>query len=280
MSYSLRNTILLAIVLILFAGGGSAWLYFVEYGKVKEATATVERQKAQMASLEQEVERYQPTFRLNEELNHRLDNYPKSMLPGNRLSALYEYVRRADPGSTFMNFAFTDSTQMGDYGLIRFTVDGAIDYRQLRTFIHSVESAKPLVKFTSLQIRPTNNSENLHEVGFRVTAEAFYDRTGRDIQPVYAETVHSEYPRNPFFPLVHDIPANTDNLIDVERSRLTAMGSRNIYLIDQHGQLQRLGVRDRVHLGYLESISSDQKSATFFLNKGGLVERVTMRIKQ
>lgn len=279
MSYSLRNTILLAITLIMIIGGSAAWLYLNEYQVLKDRQEELERQSRELTRLNADVSRFDETFERNDFLNHSIDNYPKSLLPNNKLSLLYEYARRADPGSVFMNFSFTDSTQVNEYGYINFAVDGAIDFRQLRNFILTLEAASPLVKVNTVQIRPTNNTEDLNEVGFRITAAAYYDRTGRESEFEFASARTATITRNPFFPLVHDVPTNEHNRIDVERSRLTALGDRFIYLIDQNGQLQRLGIRDRVHLGYLESISINEQSATFYLNKGGLVERLTLRLQ-
>ena len=280
MSYSLRNTILLAITLILFVVGSGLWIYFNAYTEMLERREFVTRQTAQLATMQYDADRFETVYEMNNQIKHRLDNYPKVLLPSHRLSDLYNYIRLADAGSTFMNFAFTDSTSYDDYGKISFTIDGATDYRDLRDFLETIERAKPLVKFTEMQIRPTNNKEDLHEVVFRLIAEAYYDRTGRESTLAFADLIKSSDRYNPFFPLVHDIPANENERINIENSRMIGMGDSFIFITDQNGQLHRLGIRDRVYLGYLESISTHNQSATFFLNKGGLVERTTLRIQQ
>jgi len=280
MSYSIRNTLVLALTFFLLAGGCAIWLYYYEYKPLETKEEVIQNQRVQLASLKSDADRFNQVYDAYTTLNHNIDNYPKTLFPDNRLSGLYDYMRKADPEAAFMNFVFTDSTRHGKYGRIRFTIDGATDYRQLRDYIYTIENATPLVKFTSLQIRPSNNRDNLHEVGFRIYAESYYDRTGRNAKLAEAKPIKAGRQNNPFFPLVHDVPANEHNRIDVERSRLTAMGQNFIFLIDQNGLLQRLETGNRVHLGHLESISKDQQSATFFLNKGGLVERITLRIKQ
>jgi len=280
MSYSLRNTILLAITLILILAGSGLWIYLTEYKELTNRQEFSERQLVRLANLQRDADRYPASFELNQEMNHRLDNYPKILLPNSNLSYLYNYIRLADPGRSFMNFVFTDSTRLDDYGRIRFSIDGASSFQELRDFIETIEQAAPMVKFTSLQIRPANNRDNLHEVVFRMNAEAFYDRSGRDVPRIMPTAIRNQNRNNPFFPLIHDIPANVEERVDVEKARLTAMGDTFVFVVDQAGRLQRLELRDRVWLGYLESISQENQSATFFLNKGGLVERVTLRIKQ
>lgn len=280
MSYSLRNTILLLATLILILGIGIPYIYYTEQVPLEENREVNERQLTQIRSLEQEAARFTETLEMSEELQERIDNFPKSLFPNSRLSRMYDYMRRVDRGSVFLNFSYSDSTQSGSYGRIRFNVDGLTDYRQLRNFVYTLEASSPLVKVNELQMRPTSNMENLHEVSFRVGVEAVYSRNGRydELADISFVNVSQQY--NPFFPLVHDIRPNEDNLTDVERSRLAAISGDTIFIYDQGNNLQRLRLRDRVFSGYLERISPEDGEAVFFLNKGGIVERITLRLMQ
>jgi len=280
MSYSLRNTILLAVTLTLFLLAGGLWLYFAYYSPISHKNAAFERNEVQLASLQSEAQRFPETFEMYNELNYKLENFPKTFFPDHRLSNLYNYLNVADRGFVFMNFDYADSTSHGEYGRIRFNVDGVSDYRQLRDFIYTLEGSGPIVRINNLQVRPTSNSENLHEVGFRLQVEAFYSRTDRVVEMQQASLITGEHPRNPFFPLVHNPKANENNMIEPERSRLQAISHDTIFIYDQNNQLKRLRLHDRVHLGYLERISADNQEATFYLNKGGIVERVTLKLKK
>jgi len=280
MSYSLRNTILLLATLILILGIGIPYIYYTVQVPLNENRELNEQQQQQIRSLEQEAARFQETLDMSEELQERIDNYPKSLFPSSRLPRLYDYFRRADRGSVFMNFNFADSTQSGSYGRIRFFVDGLTDYRALRNFVYTLEASSPLVKINELQMRPTSNLENLHEVTFRVGVESVYSRNGRYTELADIDYVNVTPQYNPFFPLVHDIRPNEDNLINVESSRLAAISGDTIFIYDQGNNLQRLRLRDRVYNGYLEQISPDEREAVFFLNKGGIVERITLRLMQ
>ena len=278
MTYSLRNTLLLAATLLIMITAGWALLYLGTYKELAELEQKNETQRAELARLNADAARFAEVYTQNEVLIHRIDHYPKTLFPSHRLPHLYEYLRLADRGSVFLNFTFTDSTAHGSYGRMRFNVDGVADYRQLRDFIYTVEHSSPTVRITDLQLRPTSNQNNLHEVGFRMNLTAFYNRGGRNVIPTYAEQIRGELPHNPFFPLIHGVAPNANNLIEPERSRLQAITDQAIFLYDQGNQLRRLQLRERVHLGYLESISAERSEATFLLNKGGIIERVTLRI--
>jgi hypothetical protein len=85
---------------------------------------------------------------------------------------------------------------------------------------------------------------------------------------------------NPLAPLIHAIPSNTDNLSNLESSRLVAVTSGSAYIVDQSGRMVRIDVGGRVYLGFLERVSQSSGSATFRLNKGGIEETMTLRIGQ
>ncbi|MCH8556779.1 MAG: hypothetical protein LAT84_03100 [Balneolia bacterium] len=280
MSYSIRNTLLLLTTLVLMLGIGIPYIYYTEQVPLNDNRELNEQQLQQIRTLEQEAARFQETLEMSEEMQQRIDDYPKSLFPSSRLPRLYDYFRRADRGSVFMNFNFADSSQTGSYGRVRFFVDGLTDYRQLRNFVYTLEESSPLVKINELQMRPTSNMENLHEVTFRMGVESVYSRNGRYTELADIDFVNVTRQYNPFFPLVHDIRANEENLPDVERSRLAAISGDTIFIYDQGNNLQRLRLRDRVYNGYLERISPEDREAVFFLNKGGIVERITLRLMQ
>ncbi len=88
--------------------------------------------------------------------------------------------------------------------------------------------------------------------------------------PVYARL---------FYPLIHNIPPNTEGLINAEQSRLIGLTAEKIFLMDQAGALQELQVGDEVYLGSLSSINQQTQSAVFVLNKGGIIEEYALQLQ-
>ncbi|MEX2368057.1 MAG: hypothetical protein WD510_01005, partial [Balneolaceae bacterium] len=66
---------------------------------------------------------------------------------------------------------------------------------------------------------------------------------------------------------------------NIESSRLIGISSSRIFLRDQNGRLVNLSVNDRVYLGSLEAIDVQEGRATFRLNKGGIIEAVTLEVQ-
>jgi len=85
---------------------------------------------------------------------------------------------------------------------------------------------------------------------------------------------------NPFYPLIHSIPKNKEGLVDVKKSKLIALSGNKIYLIDQTGNLVNLNIGDEVYLGWLKKIDQMKQTAHFTLNKGGVIEKVLLKVDE
>ena len=75
------------------------------------------------------------------------------------------------------------------------------------------------------------------------------------------------------------LPPNSEARVEVEKSTLRAITKSMAFVEDQAGELVTLGVGDRVYLGYLTEVNPAQSVAKFTLNKGGIVETVTMALE-
>jgi hypothetical protein len=118
-------------------------------------------------------------------------------------------------------------------------------------------------------------------VVFILTARVFYARgntTSTSLRTILTDIPSLRH--NPLAPLIHAIPSNTDNLSNLESSRLVAVTAGSAFIVDQSGRMVRIDVGGRVYLGFLERISQTSGSATFRLNKGGIEETMTLRIGQ
>lgn len=279
MSYSIRNTIILAVTALLLASAAGLWLQFYQISPLNASQERIEQQKQEISQMQAEVAGYQQLSVAHRQVKYFMEEVDVSLFPGHELPALYEYVRRADPANIVRNFNYADSTSYDDYGIIHFNVDGTADYHELRDFIYTLEAAGPIVEVTELNLRNSGDSQNLNKVDFRFVAEAYYTRTSTPAELAFAEPVRVRpQPRNPFFPLVHDIRPNVNNLPDVEQARLVAVSSDLIYLRDQSSQVVALREGDRVYNGYLKEIKFETKKAVFFLNKGGITEIIELRL--
>ena len=86
---------------------------------------------------------------------------------------------------------------------------------------------------------------------------------------------------NIFYPLIRDdIPPNTDELLDVQTAQLLALIPDGAYVADASGKTHLLWEGDEVYLGYLTKIDYTTNDVKFVLNKGGVIEKVTLKLEQ
>jgi hypothetical protein len=159
-------------------------------------------------------------------------------------------------------------------------ITGDGQYRNVVNFIRRIERSKPLNKVKNVTLTPILEEDKYNRVEYSFNLESYYDRSKILDKPTF-DIFQGTYAslHNPFFPLVRDnFKPNTAELVDVRKSRLVALSTKRVFLIDQSGVMQQIEIGEKVYLGKLSSINLNNKTATFTLNQGGLVERETLKV--
>lgn len=281
MSYGLRNTLILLAVLLLLAGGGISYIYYGQLPEIEELESELSEKETELQEKQQIADQYPALLKSFEEARDYINNYDKALYVSSDEDNVYDFVNRINSGSSFTDFTFTfsDSTSYDEYGTMAMQITGSGYYRNVMNFIRQIELNSPINKVRDVTISPINEEDSYGQVNFDFSLESFYDRMDvlDDPQMTVANNLVGTL-HNPFYPLIRSVQANEDNLVDVEQSSLIAIGTRNIYLLDQDGMLQKMSTGDEVYLGELSSYSVDQGTATFVLNKGGIIDRVTLQV--
>lgn len=284
MKYSVRNSLILLFTLLLLVGGG----YFYVQNKYD---SDIEETQAQLATLTSELNEIQqdasmfPTAQANYHsiLYTRL-NYPKELFHNHSSSSLYNYLQTLNQGISFteLNYSLRDSSLFEDHGVINVEIRGEGQFDNLVNYLYRLEFSRPLIQVEAIQINNFTEYEKLDIVNFQLTIGAYYRRGDwtnywADLDPSgpYGEIIH-----NPYFPLIHEIPANFDNLPDIDNSKLVVLTGNRAHIIDHTGTLKRLSIGDRVYLGTLVSINMERSEAVFNLNRGGIRDRVVLSLQQ
>lgn len=294
MSYALRNTIVLFLVFVLMAGTGWAYLHFFQDSQITQLQATYRKKQERLRSDQRIANQYRHAIQEYAKAKFKLDTYPKMLPVDVKSYGVYDFLDRASRGNAYtdLNFTFLDSVKSKNYGMVRTNINGTGYYRYVYNLIHTIEGSHPLAKVKRLIINPyiheekstdTNGKKRqritYQQVSFTFQLDSYYNRTGGSSTGNDLAVSHEGVDRvyNPFYPLIHKIPPNTNDLPDVEKSKLVGIGDGLIYLVDQNGKVRRLDKGDKVYLGHLESIDTNDKSATFYLNKGGIFDKVTLK---
>jgi len=283
MSYALRNTLILLVALLIIGASGYLFVHFYQKPKIEKLESEVtelqtdyDRKKAiadQLPALEAQLE----------ESKLFIDNFDKTLFRTNNPDRVYRYLSLlSDTDPIEFDYVFSDSTSNDRYGIINSQLSGMGSYRSVLNFLTRIENSEPVQKIEDLVISPVNQPDEYSFVSFTMRLSSYYDRMNYfDVSGtpgISGRIAVASF--NPFFPLIRDIEPNTENRINVEQSQLVGIGSGLIYLLDQSGSLQTLREGDRVYLGLLETININQGIAIFRLNKGGLIETVSLEVER
>lgn len=282
MSYALRNSLILLVVLVLFIAGGWGYIQYFQTGKIETLESQVEKKKQELQQKEQIAAQYNAIAQSYQEASEYFNNYQKALYLSSDEDKVFDFLTTINRGAANndFNFAFTDSTLNTQYGVLNMKITGEGSYRNLVNFIRGIELSKPLNKVKNVTITPIKVEQEYGRVNYSFNLEGYYDRSEILETPTY-DIFTGSYAslNNPFFPLVRDVKPNEDNKINVEQSSLVALSTDRVFLVDQTGVMQQIRIGEEVYLGKLSTINLSNKTATFTLNKGGIGETVTLEVQ-
>lgn len=281
MSYGLRNTIILLVVLTTFVAGGWSYIYFIQQPEIDRLKGQVQKVRQELNNKQQIANQYPVLKNRFDKATRFFKNHPKSLYASSNEDTVFHFLNMISRGSAFTDFAFNfkDSTANKQYGVMTMEVSGQGYYRNFNNFIRQIELNKPLNKITQLSISPINQLESYGRVSYKMTLKSFYDRIkllGKPDLTISNNLLGSIY--NPFYPLIRSIAPNEKDLVNIEQSSLLAVGNDEVFVLDQNGVMQKISKGEKVYLGKLITVNVEQGSATFQLNKGGLIENITLQV--
>jgi len=271
------------VVLFVIATSGFLVIKFYQMPQIVQLEEEVEVKQADYNS-KREIADELPGLEIEfEEATSFIENFDKTLFRTNNPDQVYRFLSiLSDTDPVEFDFVFSDSTRTDRYGIVTSQLTGRGPYTAVLNFLTRIENSEPVQKIEDLVISPVSQVNEYNYVTFTLRLFSYYDRlnffNARNTPGISERIQFASH--NPFFPLIRNVEPNTDELISVEDSQLVGIGSGMVYLLDQNGSLQTLRERDRVYLGHLETININQGTATFRLNKGGIVETVALEVKR
>lgn len=283
MSYALRNSLILLAVLLLIGTGGFLVIHFYQLPQIEVLEEQIEIDQADYNSKREIADRLPGLETRLERSRQFIDDFDKTLFRTNNPDQVYRFLSiLSDTDPIEFDFVFNDSTNTDRYGIVTSQLSGRGPYTAVLNFLTRIENSEPVQKIQELVISPVSQENEYNYVTFSLRLTSYYDRlkffNARNTPGITDRVEFASH--NPFFPLIRNIEPNNDDLISVEQSQLVGIGSGVVYLLDQNGILQTLRERDRVYLGRLESININQGNAIFRLNKGGIVELVSLEVQR
>jgi Tfp pilus assembly protein PilO len=286
MSYALRNSLILLVTLLLIAGTAFTYIKFVQQAEINDLATELESLNTDYNNKTIIRDKYPPLLERFNKAKDIVQNYDKKLYTYNNPDDVYDYLSEINDENLelFYDFTYQDSVVNNQYGILQSRIVGTGIYSDFVTFINKIENSLYLNKIENVNVTPATGEATQDYVDFTLTLNSYYQKiifeTASDIQQKFRiNPTISVF--NPLKPLVlNSVPANVDNLTNIEQSRLIGLTSTRIFIIDQTGETKILKPGDKVYLGYLREIDSENKEAIFNLDKGGIQEIFTLKVER
>jgi len=287
MNRKLKNTLALVAILLLIIIGGSIFSFFVQKGKIDEKTKELNSLNANTSNTEDLLTKLDNlksrAAELDSILSLRKFNIPVGLLQ----SDFYDFVNKVSfnfAPDSYVNIEYADLVIQAHYNYFTYKLSGTAYFNDVYKLIYAIEQSKSLKKILTCSFK------NFVSVDDEGVAHYYVNYTFKvavyfsaDDQYASAVTKENRLVPNPiydiFYPLIrNEIPPNIDDLLDVQAAQLLALIPEGAFIADSKGVTYLLWEGDQVYLGYLTEIDYDKNEVHFVLNKGGIIEKVTLEL--
>ena len=290
MRKSSRRIILLVLILIVSAVS----YYLVEYSYKKEIKKLNEKIKTQSNELLSNKSPDEIIY----ELEHKIDSISSFIKRQNKIIPYYvspvqaydKILKKINLFETRLdiNIDKISSKETTSLRIDRFKISGNGKFRDLFSLMNLFESSPEIYKIDLKEINqtytPDEKGKLQEKVIFTFELENIYTTTSEPVLDSLLQRkdqVFLTYVSDFFESLIKlDIPPNDEGLFEVEGAKLIAIMPDAVYLLDRKGNSYTLSEGDEVYLGYLTKINYDKHSCEFLLNKGGILERITLILEE
>jgi hypothetical protein len=287
-SYKIRNSIVLGILLFLALGVG---LYIRSFSLPSKSDAIQKEVKSiddQLQNTPNLVNQFNDLSATLADVKKRWENRNKDIPPVDITSQTYAYFSRLIDlsGDVKLDMLFQNVEHRGNYGFNIYNLKGEAPFDNFYRFIWYLENGRKLYKIHSLnlkglEIAPKDNEEGQILVTYEMIVHAYFSSVAELAAAPGERTITPNVLNvDPFAPVISSgIPPNLRALVEIERSDLKAVIPGKAFLMDQTNAITTLLEGDEVYLGYVTKIDPELGRIECTLNKGGIIEKVELRIR-
>jgi len=277
-------SVLALLIIILVAGG--IYIFVLQRGDLSERQEKLAELNKNVYDPVELENRYQELQRKSAELDSILANR-KFNIPQNISSIkFFNFINKivADfPKETTVNVEYVRQAPDKEFFFHEYKLTGGGNYNDVYKMIYAIEQSKELKKIGKLtftNLVKTDGEIPLFLVNFELITQVYYSSDNRFAPAEFVENnLYTGPIYDAFYPLIrNEIPPNVDNLLDVQGARLLALIPEGAFVADNKGNTYLVWEGEQVYLGYLTKIDYDNNTVSFILNKGGIIEQVTLQL--
>ena len=288
MSYKIRNSIALGVLLLMILGVGTYIRAFNLPRKAKTIEKQVKQIDQELLETPNLVNQFNDLSALLTDTQKRWENRNKDIPPVDITSQSYAYFSRLIDLSGYvkLDMIYNGVQSRGNYGFNIYNLKGEAPFENFYRFIWYLENDRKLYKIQSItmkgiEVAPTEKEEGKVLVTFDMVVHAYFSSVA-ELSTSLGERSITPNSLNvdPFTPVISSgIPPNTRELVEIERSDLKAVITGKAYVLDQSNNIRTLQEGDEIYLGYLTKIDPEGGRIEGTLNKGGIIEKVELKIR-
>jgi len=287
MTYAIRNSIVLGILLVLFFVGGllSNSQSVKRLEKIKNVFSENRQTLSQLKKNYPDLDKTDKIIASLDEMKKRALEDNKIILKNDNPSQTYQYL--IDITETFtpdLNFDFkvAHGGKKGDLPYNSYTLNGSGNIESLHFFLFQVEYQAPLYVIESMRISETSVSMK-DTVDFSMKLNVFYDnKTGTSISEIpFRSFSYSNLVYNPFYSQIHTPidRSEEEKYININTAIIIGLTPDKVFFRDINGLIVTLVPGSRVAYGYLNYINWKQQCAVFKINRIGITQEIKMYLQ-
>ncbi len=289
MNRKTKNTLALFGLLLLILIGGGIYIFIVQRGKLNNDKSKLAKLQSYHYNSGKLTAQYQNLLKkvsvVDSVLASRKFNIPQNLSS----ISFFNFVNNVSAGfseDTKINIDFLQKQKDKEFYFYSYSLKGSGNYNDVYKLIYAIEQSKELkkVKNVSLSNYITTDKDGFPKflVNFTVLVDVYFSTDNRFTTTRFVENnLNANSLYDIFYPLIRNqIPPNVNNLLDVQGAKLLALIPEGAFMADSKGNTYLLWEGQQVYLGYLTKIDYEHNTVSFILNKGGIIENVTLSLEK
>ena len=287
MNKKLKSTLGLVALLLLLLLVGGIYIFLVQRGKLNEKKAKLTELNQTVQDPEELQQKYQNLVArsqiLDSILSSRKFNIPQSISSIKFFNFINSIVA-SFPEESQVNIEYVGQKPEKEFFAHEYKISGGAYFNDAYHLIYAIEQSKELKKIPSMSfsnlIKTDEDGIPLFMVNFEFNVLVYFSSDNRFAPAEFVENNLSTGPiYDVFYPLIrNEIPPNIDNLLDVQGAKLLALIPEGAFVADTKGNTYLVWEGEQVYLGYLTKIDYNNNTVGFILNKGGIIEKLTLEL--
>ena len=289
MSFKIRNTIVLAVVLLVITAAGLFYWMYIQPKQLKTTLAEIQKIEKELVDVPQTVAEVNELTDKLADTKRRYDSRSKEIPAFDISSQTFAYMSKGideagitnDNEVVRWNMTFDQSKDFGSYGYNVYQLtEGEAAFENLYKFVYYLENGSRLYKIAWINIDGheavnTDTKETRKFLGYSMEIHAYYTKIQELNTSIAAKSLtFTQSPFDPFDPIIltalsGDAP---EGELDMKQMDIRAILPGKAFVMYK-GELIVLHLGDKVWRGFVSRISPADSKIEFTLNEGGIVKK-------